>query len=91
LSEENPEWTPEEAHPKMVLKEYRPANYKKFNVRLSRGQTFYVVTVFVALLLAVATFLNFQHEFSLGVRVAFVLTAIAALTHIATIGTRDRV
>lgn len=81
-----PEWSAAEPKPEMILKNYRPAGYKKFDVTLTRGQMIYASTVFLLLLSASALFLNFQDKFSVAARVGFLIFIILGLVHVSLVG-----
>ena len=82
----SPEWTLEDPHPPLVLKSYRPADYRKFDVELTRPQMIYAVSLFVLILASSAVFLNFQQHLPAWCKVVFLLVNVAGLTHVASVG-----
>lgn len=82
----SPEWTESDPHPPLVLKEYRPEGYRKFDVELSRGQLVYVLVLFAVILVSSALFLNFKEALPVWGRFAFVVAAVAGLAHVSSIG-----
>jgi sterol desaturase/sphingolipid hydroxylase (fatty acid hydroxylase superfamily) len=74
-----PDWTPEGPHAVFELSSYRPEGYRKFDTALTTGELGARAALFVAVLVASATFMNFADALSLPARFAFLAVAGGAL------------